>query len=190
MSFCPSVFKVAFVCTGNQARSPLAEALFRRYAGTVQARATSFGTAELPPSSALPFAIEAGRVLGVDLSAHRSRPLTDNALAAEDLVVGFEPFHVSFAVLEGGAERGKVFLLTELVPLLLPTPNELEPVSRARSAVEDADNARSLVGSRQTLHGIQDPARSGRRGMLRTAREIDALVRKLVVELFGRISNS
>jgi len=183
------VFRVAFICTGNQARSPLAEAFFRRFAGAAPARATSYGTAKYGEAPALPFAIESGRALGVDIGAHRSRPLTPQTLATQDLVIAFEPFHVSLSVIEGGAVDRRTFLLTEFVPLLREARNKSDPVSRARSVVEDADAVRSFFdGSRP--RAIPDPARSSRSEMQRVASEIEALVWKLVAGLFGTASDS
>lgn len=79
--------KVLFVCAGNTCRSPLAEALARREHGE---GAVSFGSAGLQAVPGLP-ASEGSLVLaaehGIDLSGHRSRPLTAPLLAGVDWVI-------------------------------------------------------------------------------------------------------
>ena len=60
--------------------------------------------------------LAAAEAQGIDVAAHRSRLL--DSIAAADLVVGFERIHVAAAVVDGGAQRDRVFTLPELVPLL------------------------------------------------------------------------
>src|SRR6476619_7436935 len=50
-------FEVAFVCTGNRARSALSEALYRRYALGFDTSARSFGTLDVAGASALEQAV-------------------------------------------------------------------------------------------------------------------------------------
>jgi arsenate reductase len=60
---------ILFLCVANSARSQMAEGLARWMFGD-RVRVQSAGSA---PSSVNPYAIEALRELGVDLSAHRSK---------------------------------------------------------------------------------------------------------------------
>lgn len=78
-----------FVCTGNTCRSPLAEAMARAAAerGRMAADCRSAGIATrggAPPSEG---SVEAARLRGLDLTGHRSRPLSDELLDWADLVV-------------------------------------------------------------------------------------------------------
>jgi protein-tyrosine phosphatase len=182
------VFEAVFVCTGNRARSPLAEAFFRRHVTGLPVTTRSFGTSDVGSAPALPFAIEAGCALGIDLTGHTAHPLRPGALAHADLVVGFEPFHVTLSVVEGGADRSRTFLLRELVELLDEPWDERDPLSRPRSAVADADAMRSHATSNAAAFSIADPLHSSAREMLRAATEIDELVQRLVGGLFGRRS--
>jgi protein-tyrosine-phosphatase len=109
---------VAFVCTGNQARSPLAEAVLRAAAPPGSALVTSVGTAARIGRRPLAVAVEVGLERGVDLSGHTARPLTPGALRDAALVIGFEPHHLSAAVVEGGAGRARVFTLPQLARVL------------------------------------------------------------------------
>jgi len=61
--------RVLILCTGNSARSQMAEGLLREIGGE-QYEVESAGVA---PSSARPEAIEAMREIGIDISGHRSK---------------------------------------------------------------------------------------------------------------------
>jgi protein-tyrosine phosphatase len=181
---CDDPFRVVFVCTGNRARSALAEALFERYARDVPAKATSAGTLDLEDAPALPQAIEAARRLGVDLSRHASRALSATDLSSADLVLGFEPEHVTMSVVEARADVARTFLLGELVALLDDPETEGDPCVRARSAVAFAD-ARRIRSRPNPAHAVPDPYGKSPKVMQRIAREIDRQVRELVSGLFG-----
>jgi protein-tyrosine-phosphatase len=64
-----------FVCTGNTCRSPLAAALWQVVAPEIVA--ASAGVAAYPGIPAARAARQVAEEYGVDLEAHRSRPLTD-----------------------------------------------------------------------------------------------------------------
>ncbi|NDK31599.1 arsenate reductase/protein-tyrosine-phosphatase family protein [Nesterenkonia haasae] len=76
--------RVVFICTGNSARSPFAAA---RWNAELQeelgVRAVSAGT--FPASAPSTQSVEAAATFGVDLSAHRPRPVGE--LEAHDLLV-------------------------------------------------------------------------------------------------------
>lgn len=158
-----------FICTGNQARSPIAAAYTARALASLPVEVGSAGTL---PRSPNPVLIEAGAIatqLGLDVALHRSSHVASHDLASADLVIGFELHHVAAAVVEGNARASKTFLLKELVRLargVAPPPN-LDPVARARAVVDLADGLRRETG--QVLgEEIRDPA--GRK--LKTFREI------------------
>jgi len=133
----PRGFEVVFVCTGNRARSPLAEALLRRRVGEDVVRVCSVGTLDVGRVPALPGALRAASSIGLDLSEHRARPLGPRRLERADLIVGFEPGHVSAAVVDGGADATRTFSLIELGELLEglrggpPDPSTPDMVIRA-----------------------------------------------------------
>ncbi|MDQ3380683.1 MAG: hypothetical protein M3546_10245 [Actinomycetota bacterium] len=187
---CEDAFEVVFVCTGNRARSALAEALFRRHSIGIRTAVSSVGTLDVGPLPALPHAVDAGRRLGVDLTEHRARSLRHADLAAADLVLGFEQSHVSAAVVDGHAEPARAFLLGELVTLLDEVPWERDSIARARAAIVDADSRRVRYRPDRAAPVVRDPLGKPAKVMFRTAAEIDVLVRRLVLGLFGERSHS
>jgi protein-tyrosine-phosphatase len=188
MSSHDDVLEVVFVCSGNRARSPLAEALFRRYSAGAATAVSSAGTLDLGPVPALPHAVKAGRRLGIDLSGHRAKALREGALSSVDLVLGFEPAHVSTAITQGDASADKTFLLNELLMLLHPVSSEPGRVARARAMIADADARRVRSLPHTPALFVADPVGQPLRVMHRTASDIDRLVRELIVRLFGDVA--
>jgi protein-tyrosine-phosphatase len=177
-------FEIVFVCTGNRARSPLAESLFRRYASGLNTHVSSFGTYDVDGLPVLSGALEAGTRLGVDLSGHRARPLRQASLESADLVLGFEPSHVSAAVIDARANVDRTFLLGELVSLLEEAPTSDDPYLRARSAIAAAD-ARRVRSRPDAAKALADPIGQPAAVVERISLEVDELVRRLVRGLFG-----
>jgi protein-tyrosine phosphatase len=100
------------VCTGNVCRSPIAEALLRhaleaRGRADISVRSAGTAAADGTPASEGSYLI--GLEAGVDLSPHRARLLTREAVAEADLILGMSAHHVERAVALGGS--GKAFLL-------------------------------------------------------------------------------
>ena len=102
--------RLAFVCTGNTCRSPMAEGLARQVlgrrlglglSGTTARDETAFGfevvsmgvmaAAGSPPAQ---HAVDVLRARGIDLSGHRSRPALGERLREFDRVYGLAASHV------------------------------------------------------------------------------------------------
>jgi arsenate reductase len=75
--------KVLFLCVANSARSQMAEGLGRQIFGP-EVEVSSAGS---QPSKVNPYAIEAMRELGIDISGHHSKSVDDVNAAAVDLVI-------------------------------------------------------------------------------------------------------
>jgi protein-tyrosine-phosphatase len=129
--------------------------------------------------------ILAARELGVDLRSHRAHRLVDGELADVDLVFGFEPSHTAAAVIDGGADRGCVFTLAELVGLLDDAGVQSEEELRTRVAARLA-RANERRRSRDPFGGaaIEDPAGGSQQTFTRVAREISTAVDLVASRLF------
>jgi arsenate reductase (thioredoxin) len=75
--------KVLILCTGNSARSQMAEGLLRHDAG----RSFEVSSAGTHPSQVRPEAIAAMKELGIDISSHRSKSVEEFAGRDFDFVI-------------------------------------------------------------------------------------------------------
>ncbi|RJP64053.1 MAG: low molecular weight phosphotyrosine protein phosphatase [Candidatus Abyssobacteria bacterium SURF_17] len=110
---------VLFVCTGNLCRSPLAEGILRKLLadrGINSIKVSSAGTFALTGWPAAELALEVAFHHKVDISSHRSRPISRELLDAADLVIGMERDHIieSNVVVKDGC--GKYCLLSDFGP--------------------------------------------------------------------------
>lgn len=182
-------FEILFVCTGNQCRSAVAEAVTRTLTEGLPVNVSSAGTDVAHPAPSPKKTLKAASMLGYDLGEHRSRPLTDEELEAADLVVGFGIAHVAAAVIERGTDRAKTWLLPQLVatldrgPVEPPSdPEDLVGLARARLAAADAQrsSASPMLGDQ-----IADPMGRPARVHQATARTIDDLCKRMVSRLLS-----
>ncbi|HEV2149012.1 MAG TPA: low molecular weight protein arginine phosphatase [Longimicrobiaceae bacterium] len=107
-----TTYNLVFVCTGNTCRSPLAAALARRELerrGWQHVEVASAGLSAEEGYPASRHALTVAERHGLDLSGHRSRPLTPGMVDWADLVLAMSPSHV-YALERGGA-GAKVALL-------------------------------------------------------------------------------
>lgn len=85
--------KILVVCTGNICRSPMAEALLETALGSPEISVSSAGTHARDGLPAQPPAVEVMAARGIDISMHRSRPLTAHIADAADLILVMEQAH-------------------------------------------------------------------------------------------------
>ena len=80
---------IVFVCTGNTCRSPMAQALAIQQAQKqgLDCHIISAGLAAYRDAGASENAIEAMREIGVDISGHRSQPLTPSIIRQADIII-------------------------------------------------------------------------------------------------------
>ena len=110
---------VLFVCTANRFRSPLASAFFRKAldlsAMPGQWDVDSAGTWAFPNLSVLPAVSLIARKYDLDLVRHRSKPLTEALLAAQDLVLVMESGHREALHHEFPSAAERIHLLSQVV---------------------------------------------------------------------------
>lgn len=176
------------LCTANQCRSPMAEALLRHRleAAGIPARVSSAGL--YPggsPATADGVAVMGRR--GIDTSEHVSRRLAREMVEEASLVIGMAREHVREAAVLSPVALGRSFTLKELVGLGerlgARQPDEDLPAWLARMAA--ARDQRRLVGmGHDPSYDVEDPVGQGRAAYEATVAELDDLIDRLVAVAF------
>jgi len=108
---------VLFVCSANRFRSPLAEAAFKECLDEDDCRtdwevssAGLWTESGLPP---VPAALKAAEGMGLDISKHRTQPITPELLSKSDLVIVMQAGQREALQVEFPETDGKIILLSE-----------------------------------------------------------------------------
>ncbi|MCZ6795784.1 MAG: hypothetical protein O7J95_19425 [Planctomycetota bacterium] len=106
---------IAFVCSGNICRSPMAEGIAREMLGKLEypAEVSSAGTLGIVGQPAIELAVKAVFMLGIDVTEHRSRGLSPGYLQAASHVVVMEEDHARIAQFMESACAEKIVRLWE-----------------------------------------------------------------------------
>jgi low molecular weight protein-tyrosine phosphatase len=181
------LFRILFICSGNRCRSPLAEVFVRQISSALPVEVRSAGTLELGSIAAAPEMLPVAERFGLDLSAHRSAPLSALAPPYPDLILGLERAHAATAVVDAGLPAERVFTLIEMVRLLegIAPPPESDHVTRARSAVALAHKARRTSPAFVPGEDIADPFGGPANGYVEMTLQVRELCTRLLAGLFG-----
>jgi protein-tyrosine phosphatase len=180
-------FRMLFICTGNRCRSPVAEAFVRDLSADLPIEVQSAGLLELGPVGVPLEMLPVAERFGLDLSTHRSAPLSGIAAPFPDLVLGLERTHAAAAVVEAHLPPERVFTLMEMVRLLetITSPQENDPVDRARAVVALAHEARRTSAPFLPGEDISDPFGGPSNGYLEMTLQLRELCTQLLIGLFG-----
>ncbi|MGH7215592.1 MAG: Sua5/YciO/YrdC/YwlC family protein [Tepidisphaeraceae bacterium] len=140
---------ILFVCSGNTCRSPMAEGIARRVIADKMhvteddlekkgVSVVSAGSFAMPGARAAPQAVEALRPMGVDLTRHRSRPLTVELIHQADVIYTMGRSHAE-------AVRSLVPSSADKVVPLNPQGEIDDPIG------SDLSTYQSVAGQLQTL---------------------------------------
>jgi protein-tyrosine phosphatase len=176
------------VCTANQCRSPMAAALFERELtrGGMQARVTSAGTnavADIPPTDD---AIAVMRDDGLDISAHRSRPVEVDEVDRADLVVTMTRAQLRDLATRSPAAFPRLYTLKELARRALDRPREDGEDVHAWSARLSAGRRTTDLLGDDPADDVEDPIGCPRDVYVAVARELaDAISIVVAAGRFG-----
>src|SRR5258707_7478345 len=105
---------VLFICTGNVCRSPMAEGLFRHAVqGQGEYRVVSAGLGAMEGQPPSPYAVQAVKELGIDISGQRSRMLSPQLVQQADYIFGMTHSHIDTVMMLYPFAAEKTFLLRE-----------------------------------------------------------------------------
>lgn len=173
---------VAFICTGNICRSPMAEVLLRARLATV-APSVVVGSAGLlfDGREAERQAVKAMAKRGLDLSGHSSQKISVELLADTSLILGMERGHIREVAALDPTFFARSFTLPELanaVELVGRRPADLD----LRSWVEHIGRVRSIetYSASDPYSEIADPMGGSARAFRTCAQTIDDHLATLV----------
>lgn len=147
-------FSILLVCTGNTCRSPMAVGILKKMLaeeGVSGVAVISAGTASLEGMPATELAVKTSAEWGIDISRHRSQPVTDELVAQADLILTMTPEHREEILLHDPSAASKTFLLKSF-----PEPVKTEPFYTVRDPIGGgpSDYQRSFFEIEESLRRI------------------------------------
>src|SRR5688572_850028 len=123
---------VLMVCLGNICRSPYAATALAGSLNGGKLQVTSGGF--IGPNRASPaHAQSAAAALGVDLSTHRSRIVTEAILNAHELIVVMEPSQARTLCQQHGVSADRILVLGDLDPGPIPSRTIPDPYGKSEA---------------------------------------------------------
>jgi protein-tyrosine phosphatase len=107
---------ILFLCTGDTCRGPMAQGYMKKAMeerGITHVEVKTAGVMTIPGLIPTAEAVQVLKNAGIDITGHRSSPLTHELIRKADLILGMTPFHVQTALRMSEEARGKTCLLKE-----------------------------------------------------------------------------
>jgi len=107
-------YNILIVCTGNTCRSAMAKGIAQKLItemGLDNIIIDSAGTGTITGMPATDYAIAAASHWDIDLTGHRSKPLTPELIRQANLILAMAPEHVEAILLHDKAAYSKTYLL-------------------------------------------------------------------------------
>ncbi len=144
-----STVSFLFVCTGNTCRSPMAEGICRRYlAEKFQCKVdeldktgykvSSAGIMDMNGTAASEEAIAACKALGIDITAHKSRPLSPQLIQESDFIFAMEQIHYDHITDMCSDAQSRCMLLAENQNIVDPICQGQEIFNNCAALIEKA----------------------------------------------------
>jgi protein-tyrosine-phosphatase len=174
---------ILFVCTANQCRSPLAEAIARREATTLPVRFASAGLLEgghrMPPTG-----VQVASELGLDLTGHLSKQVDFATVLTYDVVLTMTREQARELVAVQPDLWPRVFTVKQFSRWLEQHPRPARGRLGTWLAIEAAERPRTdLLGSDQQ-DDVRDPLISPPKVWRSVANELAEHIRKILASLF------
>ncbi len=145
--------RILVVCHGNICRSPYLQAVLQRaLTGTAVTSAGFVGADRAVPQTALSL----GAKRGLDLSRHRSRPLTTPTVRSADLVIVMDSFQAHHLARMFPIDRARIVIAGDLDPRAGASRGIIDPWNRSGDVFEASFDR--LDRCAQTLASLLKPA--------------------------------
>jgi len=147
--------KVLFVCSGNQCRSPFAEAVMKKLLEDdpdCNIEVSSAGTISMGGEPAAPDAVRLANECGLDLKGHSARRLTADMIEEYDMILVMENAHRDSILRMNHAARDKISMLGLFAPSAggdeeIPDPMGAGPLAYRTCFSRIIESVRGLYAS-------------------------------------------
>jgi protein-tyrosine-phosphatase len=177
-----------FICTGNQARSPLAAAILQRElarisGGHLRLDVDSAGLQAQPGARMLAPMLDLAHEYGVDLTSHRARTFDHSMIGSQHLVLTMTELQRSVLARLQPQQLTRTFTLKEWVRINEAVSFDSDSLSELVLATH---RARAAVAAAEEPEDIIDPAGLPARQQAAIAAQIAVFTHSLAETLFNK----